>query len=391
MSALVRKNLTCLVWKNIAYGRKSHVSSSHSLLYFCTSTDGQPLSDVSVSDFLLHKHNFSPEVVSKVASVLARLKNPEESNSILSYLKESGFSHTQLEKIVKYRPRFLLARLDDSIKPKIKIFQDLGLSSDEIAKAISSNPAILHLSAKNNIIPSLSVLKRLVGSNREVAKLLKLSAWFVTSDLEKTMVPNVEFLKSCGVPMERINMLIYNYPRCLLLHPEIIRQSVSKAEKLGMDRKSKMFIYAVRIIASMSQETWEFKMQAFRDLGFSESDILAMFKKAPSLFSGSMEKIRNVKEVLLATGKISMSCIVKNPMSLACSIEKRYKPRLRILEMLESRNLIENWPSLGTIYTYTDDKFFNKYIPKLAKDTAQNVLLGERETCGLKHLLKELE
>ncbi|KAL0361725.1 UNVERIFIED_CONTAM: hypothetical protein Sradi_3857000 [Sesamum radiatum] len=169
MSAIVRKNLSCSVWKNIAYGCKSHVSPSpNSLLYFCTSADGQPLSDVSVSDLLLRKHNFSPEVVSKVASVLTRLKNPEESNSILSYLKESGFSNTQLEKIVKYRPRFLSARLDDSIKPKIKIFRDLGLSSDEIAKVISSNPAILHLSANNNIIPSLSLLKGLVGSNDAV-------------------------------------------------------------------------------------------------------------------------------------------------------------------------------------------------------------------------------
>ncbi|KAL0313938.1 UNVERIFIED_CONTAM: hypothetical protein Sangu_2238200 [Sesamum angustifolium] len=270
MSALVRKNLSCSFWKNIAHGRKSHVSSTHSLLYFCTSTDGQPLSGVSVFDFLLHKHNFSPEVVSKVASVLTRLKNPEESDSILSFLKETGFSNAQLEKIVKYRPRFLSARLDDSIKPKIKIFQDLGLSSDEIAKMISSNPAILHLSANNNIIPSLSVLKGLLGSNHEVGKLLMLSAWFVTSDLEKTMVPNVEFLKSCGIPMERINMLIYNYPRCLLLHPEIIKQSVSKAQELGVDRDSCLFM---RIYAQ-EQEIW-----------------VRLRKKAPSLFSGCHKEL----------------------------------------------------------------------------------------------------
>ncbi|KAL0440065.1 UNVERIFIED_CONTAM: hypothetical protein Slati_2489500 [Sesamum latifolium] len=385
MNAIVRKNLSCSVWKNIAYGCKSHISSSHSLLYFCTSADGHPLSDVSVSDFLLHKHNFSPEVASKVASVLTRLKNPEKSDSILSFLKESGFSNTQLEKIVKHRPRLLLARLDKSIKPKIKSFRDLGLSSDETAKVISSNPAILYLSANNNIIPSLSVLKGLVGSNHEVAKLLKLTALVMTSALEKTMVPNVEFLKSCGVPMERINMLLCNYPRCLLRCPETIRQSVSKAEELGVDRNSKMFIYAVRVIASMSKETWELKMQAFRNLGFSESDTLAMFKKAPPLFSGSMEKIRNAKEVLLGTGKISMSCIVKNPMSLACSIENRYKPWLRILGISESRNLIENWPSLGTIYSYTDDKFLRKYIVPYLDELGEAyitecLVVGKRDT-----------
>ncbi|KAK6131140.1 hypothetical protein DH2020_035119 [Rehmannia glutinosa] len=257
-----------------------------------------------------------------VASNLTRLENLENADSVLSFFKEIGFSNTQSEKIVKYRPQYLSASLDDSIKPKIKIFQDSGFSSDDIAKIISSNPLILQLNMNTRVIPSLSVLKGLLGTNDDVAKLLRKSGWFLIKDLETTMVLNIEFLKSCGIPMERILRMLYDHPRCFLLKPEIMRNTVDKAEEMGGNRSSKMFIYAIRVIASMSEEAWELKLQAFRNFGFSDRDILTIFKKAPPLFAGSMEKIKKTKEFLLATGKFSMSCIVNNPMSLACSVEK---------------------------------------------------------------------
>ncbi|KAL7154709.1 hypothetical protein ABFS83_03G019600 [Erythranthe nasuta] len=362
MINLVRRNLG-------SYIVKSHVSFSTPLRFFSSSSSSssserQQLlrTNPKVFDILLHRHHFTPELASRVASALAHLKTPEKADSVLSFFKESGFSNTRLEKIVKYRPRLLSASLEASIKPKIRVFQDLGFSSDDISIIISSNPAILHLSVNNNIIPTLSLLKGLLGSDYDLARLLRLSAWFVTTNLEQTMVPNFDFLKSFGIPMERLFLILHSYPRFFLLKPDILRRSVDKAEEMGIDRCSKVFIYAVRSIASMSNEAWELKLQGFRDLGFSESEILAMFVKAPSAFSGSMVKIKKVKEVLLGTGKFSMSCIVNNPMSLACSIERRFKPRIRILEILERRNLITNWPGLGKVYTLTDEKFFQKFI-----------------------------
>ncbi|KAI3473895.1 hypothetical protein Pfo_028082 [Paulownia fortunei] len=336
MTAIVRKTLTCLISKHTSSVCKSHVSFSLSLHFFSTSRE-RLVNNHTVFDILLYKHHFSPKVASLVASDLTRLKNPEKADSILSFLKESGFLTTQLEKIVKYRPRFLSAHL--------------GFSSDDIAKIISSHPAILHMSVSNKIMPSLSVLKGLLGSNIDMAKLLKICAWFVTAGLENAMVPNVEFLKSCGIRMERILILLYNYPR----------KSVEKTKEMGVNRSSNMFIYAIGVIASMSNKTWELKWRALQNFGFSESDILTMFRKTPLLFTGSMEKIKKIKEVLLASGKFNMSCIVHNPTSFAYSIEQRYKLRLRILGILESRNLIKSWPSLGAIYM-SDDEFFEKLI-----------------------------
>ncbi|KAI3460019.1 hypothetical protein Pfo_016682 [Paulownia fortunei] len=378
----IRKSFIYLFHKNTYFLCKSHVSFSFSLRFFCTSgeREGRPVTALTVSEFLLHKHEFSPEA----ASLVTGLKNPQKSDSILSFLKESGFSNTQLEKIVKSRRQLLSASLDNTIKPKIKIFQDLDFSASEIAEIISKEPTILFCSASNRVIPSLSVLKGLLGSNEKVAKVLRKSGWFLIRDLDKTMVPNVEFLKSCGIPLEHILILLYTCPRCLLHKPEMMRNCVGKVDKLGADRSSKMFIHAVRVVSSMTNENWELKLQAFRDSGFSESDIVTMLRNAPQVFAGSAEKMRRIRELLLATGKYNMSCIVNFPRSLMSSIRNRYMPRLRVLGILEEKNLLKNWPSLATVSVIPDEKFHKKFVAPHFNEVGQvyitkSVVSGKRE------------
>ncbi|KAL3845840.1 hypothetical protein ACJIZ3_003243 [Penstemon smallii] len=338
-------------------------------LYFSTSVENQPsVSNPPVYEFLMNTHHFSPQSALRVASVLTRLKNPQKSDLILSFLKESGFSNTQLEKIVKDRPSCLNANLEKGIKPKIKLFQDLGFSANDIAKIISNNPGILQSSIKDRIIPSLSVLKGLLGSNVELAKVLRISSWVLRVDLEKNLVPNIEILKSCGIPMKQIIRHIYFCPGFFLSKPETLRKCVEKADAMGVDRSSKMFVYAVRVVSSLSDEIWEVKLKTFRDLGFSEDDILRVFRCAPVVFDVSKEKINKVKEVLVGTGKYDVSCIVNNPTSLMFSVETRYKPRLQILGVLEKRNLIKEWPTLPALYQMSDTKFHEKFVAPFSNE-----------------------
>ncbi|PQM42822.1 uncharacterized protein Pyn_34948 [Prunus yedoensis var. nudiflora] len=110
---------------------------------------------VAVAEYLINQHQFSPEAALKASSSLAFLKNAAEADSVLSFLKESGFSKTQLEEVVKRIPRILRANLDTAIKPKIKIFQDSGFSDSDIADVISSDPWILQHSADNRLGPAI--------------------------------------------------------------------------------------------------------------------------------------------------------------------------------------------------------------------------------------------
>ncbi|KAK6130651.1 hypothetical protein DH2020_035626 [Rehmannia glutinosa] len=359
----MRKNLVYFSNNNYLSICKSDVSFSLLFLqFFSACREKHPVTALTLSELLLHKHHFCPEAASQVVSALTRLKSPEKYDSILSFLKESGFSNTQLEKILKCRPRLLLANPEKVIKPKIKIFQDLGFSANDIADIITNDPDIMYRSLTNRVIPSLSVLNVLLGSSVEMAKVLKISGCFLKYDIGKTMAPNVEYLKRCGIPVEHISWLIYNFPRSLCCKPENMVRFVDKIDEMGISRSSKMFIHAIRVLGSMTNETWEQKLKAFEDLGFSKDDIAAAFRKAPQVFITSEGKMKKLKDVLVATGKYDVLCIINYPTSLMCSVEKRYKPRIEVVGVLESKRLIEDWPSYLDLFKMTDEKFFKKYV-----------------------------
>lgn len=353
MIALVRKNLGCC---------KSHASLSLLIRNFSTPAWRDVVDVVAVRDVLVKKHHFAPESASVVASHLGRLRSPERADSILSFLQENRFSSIQLQRIVRTNPRILTASVEDDVKLKIKIFKDFGFAPEDIAKIITGNVAILHSSAEKKIVPQLSTLEDLIGSNVEVVELVKKSGWYMTVDLEKTLVPNLQLLKAAGVDKVGMRLLLYNYPRCLLVKPETMRTSVEKVNEIGVDPRSKAFVYAVRAVASLKEETWELKLQGFKDMGVSESQVLQIFRAVPSVLCSSMEKIKAIRKLLVATGRFDLSDMVKDPSTFLCSIEKRYKPRIQVLEILESKKVIEKWPSLRTICRMPHDKFFEKFV-----------------------------
>ncbi|XP_051139885.1 uncharacterized protein LOC127257482 [Andrographis paniculata] len=364
MVSILRKNLTSLFPNHASYHRLSPLISS--LRYFSTSKDGECAASPALFDLLRNKHQFSIQAASKVTSYLnrvkSRVKDPENTDSILSYLKECGFSIAQLEKFAKYRPDVLKVDLESTVKPKIRVLTDLGFSSDDVAKMLSTNPSILLLNLETRVIPSFSILKGLLGSNDAVAKLWKASPWFLVGNLEKTLVPNVEFLKSCGIPMERVFVLLNKDPNCLLLNPKVVRNSAELAEKMGAQRCSNMFIYCIRAIASFSPKTWELKLQALRDRGFSECDINTLFRKAPQMFCLSAERLIRATDFIIINGKYNMACILTYPTALGCSIEKRLKPRFRVVEILVSKKLIKCRPVLGAVTLLSEQRFFDKFV-----------------------------
>ncbi|KAK4434186.1 hypothetical protein Salat_0581300 [Sesamum alatum] len=368
MSIHIRRGLIYLFPQNSSFLCKSRVFFS---LYFSTSRGKLPPSTPSVSECLMQKYHFHPKAASRFASALTSLKNPKKSSLILSFLKESGFSAAQMQKILKSWPELLSVNLEKIVKPKIKILQEFGLSANDIVDIILKDPSILHSSANKRFIPSLTVLKGLLGCTAEMAKFLKISGWYLKSDLDNTLVPNIKLLHSCGIPMEKINWLMYYFPRFMLRKQETMKKLVEKADRLGGDRSSKMFIHVVLIASSMSNETLELKKKTFRDLGFSEDDILRVFRTQPQVFAISEKKIKKVKEVILATGKYDLSCIVNNPTSLTRSIEKRYKPRFQVLEILEGKNLITNWPGFTTLFKMTDKNFFEKFVHPYSEEVGE--------------------
>lgn len=365
MFVILRQGLARSRFAKLSSLCESNVVFSLPLLHFCTSGERQSVSvprpTVSVYDFLVHKHHFSPESASQVATIVARLKHPERSDSVLAFLKESGFSHSQLERTLMCVPKLLSGSLDENIKPKIKAFQDFGISADEAARIIANDPYILTRSLRNKLIPGLTVLKNLFGSIRS-AQILKVSGWFLFSKLDDSLVPNFELLKKYGVSMDHIFWVMNAYPRFLLRKPKKMKTYLDKVDEMGIRRDSKLFLVAANLINSYTDKNWDLKLGDFREMGFSDNDIVAAFRASPTVFGLSKERINKSIKVLLKGGKYNMSCIVGFPVCLTYSVEKRLTPRMQVLESLEGRNLIQSWPSLSTFCTMTNKKFHEKYV-----------------------------
>ncbi|KAL1540492.1 hypothetical protein AAHA92_24840 [Salvia divinorum] len=341
MIAIARRNLSFLLSNPNSFLCNSNVHVSPSIHFFSTSRIKRILiPSPEICDVLVNKHQFSPDLASLASSRLSKFRDPQRVDSVLSFLKENSFTTAQLQKLVIYNPRVLGFTIEGIIS-RFKVFHDLGLSSEEIAKMISNSPAIMHSSMENRINPRLSILKGLMGSDDDVARLLNRCPWFVVTDLEKTLIPNVEIVKSCGIPMEHILHLVYAYPRGFLIKPDIMRKSVDKAIEIGVPHTSVVFIYAVGVFSYTSQGMWEVKLKTLRDLGFSDNDIFKMFRMQPHAFSASGNKLKNKVELLLATGKYSVSNIAASPSALGFSVEKRIEPRIQILKLLEKLMLEE--------------------------------------------------
>ncbi|KAG6402451.1 hypothetical protein SASPL_134644 [Salvia splendens] len=363
MSAFIRKNLTFFTFNHASHKNLKLCITPVSLFLPQFFSTLNPNPNNVVYDILVHKHHFPCEFSSRVASQLGDLKNPERVNSMLSFLKSIGFSNSQLQKFINWRPILLSYSLERNVEPKIKVFQELGFSPSDISSMISACPVILASSLNNCIVPSLSVLKSLMGSNAALLRAVRRSPRLLTTNLKKTLEPNLEFLKGCGVSVDRVHVVFNGgHGNAFIRKPEVFIAAVEKTREMGIAVSSKTFIYGVLTIASISSKGLERKMEAFRELGFSDSDILCMFRREPLVLAVSTDKMRKVAGLLVGTGKYGASSIVGHPLALHYSIGKRYEPRLRVLGVLVGKGLIEDWPSLRTLCKFTDDQFFKRFV-----------------------------
>ncbi|WCJ17911.1 Mitochondrial transcription termination factor family protein [Euphorbia peplus] len=317
--------------------------------------------DISIFDYLVNHHHFSPECAAKVSSSTNSLYKPHNVDSFLNFLNHNGFSHLQIESILRKQPRSLFSNFHTTTKPKIKVFQDLGFHSSDFAHIISSCPSLL-TSSSNRLRLSILALKNVLGPNADISTLLKnpSTGRFLRYDLEKIFVPNIDYLKSCGICPLQIASYVCRCPLFFLHKPEKLKVFVERVDAMGVDRQSKKFIEAFRVLSSYSRENWELKLQLFRELGFSEHDILVAFRRAPHVFGQSESKIKEVIQLLLSVEDISY--IASNPTLITYSVEKRLKPRLRVLNALQTKNLLDKRPGLAHFLAMSNARFIDKYV-----------------------------
>lgn len=253
----------------------------------------------------------------------------------------------------------LCANVEKTLVPKVRILQELGLSRSGLAELIMLKPRVLIASVE----PFIKFLRPLLGSKDDVIKTLNRIQWNITDKSIETLVqPNILFLKECGTSDEMIAKFMVRNPNFFFQYPTRLKDTVNLVEKLGLTQERGAFIYAIFILGSMSKRAVKAKFDLFKSLGWSDADAISAFVRAPECVKYSEKKIRASMDYFVKELEYNPSYVASNPKILTYSLEKRIIPRLNILRILKSKELLKRSIGLYAVASMSEKRFLERFL-----------------------------
>ncbi|KAK4255973.1 hypothetical protein QN277_008896 [Acacia crassicarpa] len=309
--------------------------------------------------YLIDACGLSPEEAAS-ASRYVRFESREKSDLVINFLKNLGFSKSQIIRFTREAPQCLRYDPEKTLLPKIEFFISRGVSSSEIPKLLCSCPNIMRRSLDKQLIPSFDFFRDLFQSDDQFIKSLTYFPRIIlhTSTL---VVPNMKLLKEVGVPQSNIIKLLQLYPRTFTESPSKFNAIVEQVQEMGVDPSKYQFIMAIYALSSQSKATWSKKANVYKKWGWSDDDIVAAFRRCPFCMKISEGKIDATMELLVDKLGCPPSTIPNYAVVLSLSLNKRIVPRASIFQVLLSKGLVKK-KSLFSIFVCTERVFLNRFI-----------------------------
>ncbi|KAL6288962.1 hypothetical protein ACE6H2_006472 [Prunus campanulata] len=350
MANIVLRNLHSLVQKRLLATLPTHTSA------LCSSF---------TVEYLVKSCGFPLEsAISTSKKLQIDKKNTHRIDSMLKFLKSNGFDDTQIAKLITKRPTILHYKVLNNLDLKFNFLIENGFVGQNLPELVLLNPVILTRSLDSHIKPAVQFLKKLLSTN-DVLAAAKRFSWLLNIDSEGTIQPNVALLQSEGVPFDVITKTIVFQPRIVMQNVDRMAYAVRTIKDLGIDPTVPMFLRALRVMISMKESTWKRKIEFFKSYGWSEDDVLSVFKRQPFCLACSEEKLGRVMDFFLNTVKLELETMIANPMLLMRGFETTVLPRYNVFKILVSKELINrDNKRLSWMITQNDRKFLVCYVLK---------------------------
>ncbi|KAL4197670.1 hypothetical protein AMTRI_Chr04g189440 [Amborella trichopoda] len=348
---------------------------------FSSSNYWAPSSSSCIVNFLVDSVGLSRESAIAASSHLGNLKTPEKPLSVINFLKSSGFNETHIHDFIRIRPQVLKCSVEKTLKPRFELLQSLGLSGPELASFLSSSPFILCYSMDKHLKPSILFLRSYFNTNKEFLSAIQHCKRYKMVVLGNIMKPNLEFLESCGIARPTLQKFMLSRPGFFYQSTERLKQIEERVRELGCDPKSKMFVYAMYAMSSLSEKKWKAKLELLESFGFSKGEVFTMFSKAPYLMSRSEERLMKVMDYFLNELKYDKSFLASRPVLFCYSLEKRVIPRFNVLQALRSSALLTRDVNLSNVCFISEESFLQKYVFSFGEQEEYllNIFKGNRE------------
>ncbi|GMN62407.1 hypothetical protein TIFTF001_031486 [Ficus carica] len=320
-----------------------------------------------IVSYLINSIGLSPQSALSVSKNV-NLKSPEKPDKVINLFKKCGFTQTQISSLISRSPSLLLLDAEKILLPKLEFFEAKGISGPEMAKTLTSFPRILAASLAKQIIPSYDFFSNLFNSGEKVISVTQRFPDILTHNIEKLVSPKIDILREHRVPNSNIAKLVTLNPRVFTLSLDRLREIVEKVVEMGFDSSKVTFVLAVYAFMTMSESTWESKVDAYKKCGWSEEEVLKAFQRNPWCMMHSKEKVTACMDFFINQMGWRPCVLAKYPAIFGLSLKKRVVPRCLVFQVLLSKRLVEKEVSFNALLLSSEEKFLQKFIAPYEKE-----------------------
>ncbi|CAL5194885.1 unnamed protein product [Lathyrus oleraceus] len=325
--------------------------------------------------YLINNFNFSPESASKLCSTnRLYFKTAQNPDSVINFFRNYGFSNSQLCDIITRSPWLLSCSLSKRVLPKFEFLLSKGASNSDIVNLVSKNSRVLAPSLENHIVPTYELLYRFLQSDKEV-----IAYAIHTPDLlTHRLVPgNITMLVQNGVSDSNIRRILRIRSRSM--DARDMGGLVQELTDLGFNPSK--YVFAVALIAktSVPKTRWKEKVDAFKNWGWSDEDVIEAFKKQPYCMLTSIEKINLVMDFWVNQLGWDAMALAKQPNVLCFSFEKRIIPRASVMQFLLMNGLRNKNVSLTSPFVPPEKVFRDRFIKRFENESSYLLNLYEEK------------
>lgn len=297
-------------------------------------------------------------ISNKSCDCLSRKPSSSKLNPVVvDLLQTFGFSQAQANKIL------VKQTTPKTLQPKLQFLLSIcNQSQSDVVKIVNKNPDLLRTSLNNHLVPVFDMLKSITGSYDNAVAAIMSNPFVLTYSISTPLLQNIEFLQTIGVPEDSILKLVTGYGQVAGKQHDKFCKVVGKVRDMGFDLSSYSFRRAVNSLGLISDETWEAKCKIYRSFGFSDNEIVLMFKKLPPVVAYSEKRIRQMVEFYVKKLGWTPSRLVDVPYVMTFSLEKRIIPRCSVLQALAFRKSFSSKWGVYGILAMTDIAFLEKYV-----------------------------
>ncbi|CAN6561948.1 unnamed protein product [Malus baccata var. baccata] len=235
-------------------------------------------------NYLINSCGLSPEGAIS-ASKWVELRSPKRADSVLSLLRNHGFSETQISSIVRNHSQVLNSNPEKTLLPKLEFFASLGLSEGDLAKTLAYEPNLLSTSLEKRIAPTYDFLRSLL-SQKTVVSVLRRGSWIFAEGHSKKVAPNIEVLRDYGIPQSCISHLFAYHPKVFMRKPKELGELVDEVKQMGFKLQKSKSVLAIYALCGSNRSVWNRCRKIYKRWGCSVVKVL--------LLKGLIKGIENV-------------------------------------------------------------------------------------------------